>query len=129
MNTYFGGEKVCPRCKSSFGCGTGSQKGCWCDELPAMMPLEEGKGCSCPTCLKAAMLEKVEARLQEKGGLADVLQKLRALKHSDNLIEGLDYYYNEAGNWVFTAWYHLKRGACCKNGCRHCPYGFSKVKA
>jgi hypothetical protein len=25
---------------------------------------------------------------------------------------------------VFTAAYHLKRGSCCKSGCRHCPYGF-----
>ncbi|MCU0356215.1 MAG: DUF5522 domain-containing protein [Cyclobacteriaceae bacterium] len=24
---------------------------------------------------------------------------------------------------VFTAAYLLKRGYCCKNGCRHCPYG------
>jgi hypothetical protein len=23
---------------------------------------------------------------------------------------------------VFTARYHLKRGTCCSNGCRHCPY-------
>ncbi|WP_158233419.1 DUF5522 domain-containing protein [Reichenbachiella sp. 5M10] len=34
-----------------------------------------------------------------------------------------DYYYNEAGLMVFTAQYHLKRGYCCKNGCKHCPYG------
>ncbi|MGW8121082.1 MULTISPECIES: DUF5522 domain-containing protein [Roseivirga] len=27
---------------------------------------------------------------------------------------------------VFTAKYHLKRGYCCKNGCRHCPYGYKK---
>lgn len=27
---------------------------------------------------------------------------------------------------VFTEAYHLKRGYCCKNGCRHCPYGFKK---
>ncbi|MCC9136544.1 DUF5522 domain-containing protein [Pontibacter silvestris] len=27
---------------------------------------------------------------------------------------------------VFTAKYHLKRGHCCRNGCRHCPYGFKK---
>jgi hypothetical protein len=23
---------------------------------------------------------------------------------------------------VFTAQHHLKRGYCCGNGCRHCPY-------
>jgi hypothetical protein len=36
-----------------------------------------------------------------------------------------DYYW-ENGFLVFTAAYHLKRGYCCKNGCRHCPYGFKK---
>ncbi len=32
-------------------------------------------------------------------------------------------YYLENGNMVFTAAYLLKRGYCCKHGCRHCPYG------
>ncbi len=32
-------------------------------------------------------------------------------------------YYVEDGLMVFTAAYHLKRGSCCGNGCRHCPYG------
>jgi hypothetical protein len=35
-------------------------------------------------------------------------------------------FYIENGFIVFTAVYHLKRGYCCKNGCRHCPYGFNK---
>jgi hypothetical protein len=39
------------------------------------------------------------------------------------LIEGEDYYL-ENGNWVFTAKYLLRRGYCCRSGCRHCPYGF-----
>ncbi|MFC0185825.1 DUF5522 domain-containing protein [Pseudarcicella hirudinis] len=34
-----------------------------------------------------------------------------------------DFYLNEQGYMVFTEKYHLKRGFCCKNGCRHCPYG------
>jgi uncharacterized protein (TIGR00290 family) len=34
-----------------------------------------------------------------------------------------DYYF-ENGFMVFTKAYHLKRGYCCKSGCRHCPYGF-----
>lgn len=36
-------------------------------------------------------------------------------------------YYMENGFVVFTAAYLLKRGTCCENGCRHCPYGFRKV--
>ena len=35
-------------------------------------------------------------------------------------------YYMENGLVVFTEAYHLKRGYCCKSGCRHCPYGFTK---
>lgn len=33
-----------------------------------------------------------------------------------------DDYYIENGLLVFTQAYHLKRGACCGSGCRHCPY-------
>ncbi len=38
------------------------------------------------------------------------------------------------GKVVFTEQYHMKRGYCCGNGCRHCPYnpkhkkGSTKIK-
>ena len=35
-----------------------------------------------------------------------------------------DFYRTPEGFIVFTEIYHQKRGYCCKNGCRHCPYGF-----
>ena len=44
----------------------------------------------------------------------------------NKLIEGEDYYLTPEGYKVFTEKYHLKRGYCCKSGCRHCPYGFDK---
>lgn len=37
------------------------------------------------------------------------------------LVEGEDYYL-EHGLMVLTARYHLRRGYCCDQGCRHCPY-------
>jgi hypothetical protein len=37
-----------------------------------------------------------------------------------------DFYFNENGLMVFTESYHLKRGYCCKSGCKHCPYGNKK---
>ena len=43
-----------------------------------------------------------------------------------NLKEGEDYYLTPEGYRCFTEKYHLKRGYCCKSGCRHCPYGFDK---
>ncbi|SIS01149.1 hypothetical protein SAMN05421821_11888 [Mucilaginibacter lappiensis] len=42
------------------------------------------------------------------------------------LQEGIDYYINEDGNFVFTKEYHLKRGYCCKNKCLHCPWNYGK---
>ena len=36
-------------------------------------------------------------------------------------------YYLEGGLLVFTAAYHLKRGYCCGNACRHCPYNHINV--
>jgi hypothetical protein len=38
------------------------------------------------------------------------------------LVQGEDYYL-EDGLMVFTADYLLRRGYCCENGCRSCPYG------
>jgi len=35
-------------------------------------------------------------------------------------------FYMEGDLMVLTKQYHLKRGYCCKSGCRHCPYGFKK---
>jgi hypothetical protein len=45
----------------------------------------------------------------------------------NNLIEGTDFYYNEQGYIVLTAAYHLERGHCCGNGCKHCPYNYENV--
>ena len=43
------------------------------------------------------------------------------------LIEGEDFYYNEQGYVVLTEKYHLEKGFCCGNGCRHCPYNYEAV--
>lgn len=36
------------------------------------------------------------------------------------------YYFDKKGLLVFTEKYHVDRGFCCQNGCKHCPYGFEK---
>jgi hypothetical protein len=41
-------------------------------------------------------------------------------------LEPGDFYYSSEGYIVFTEKYHLKRGYCCKSGCKHCPYGYNK---
>jgi len=40
--------------------------------------------------------------------------------------ENIDFYYDDAGLMVLTRHFLLKRGKCCKGGCRNCPYGFNE---
>jgi hypothetical protein len=42
-------------------------------------------------------------------------------------VEGIDFYF-ENGLFVLTEHFLRKRGYCCENGCRHCPYGFKDIK-
>lgn len=38
-----------------------------------------------------------------------------------------DYYFDDNGLMVFTEKYHLEKGFCCGNGCRHCPFEYDAV--
>ena len=44
---------------------------------------------------------------------------------SKKFIPGRDFYIDAKGKHVFTSYYLLSRGYCCKNACLHCPYGYS----
>tara|TARA_B110001454_G_C12723234_1_gene436028 strand:+ start:4488 stop:4772 length:285 start_codon:yes stop_codon:yes gene_type:complete len=93
--------KICERCGQSFGCGANNNdKKCWCMDLPVVTTIpSQYKDCLCSSCLK----------------------ELAVKKSDTDLTEGEDYYI-ERGQFVFTEKYHLKKGECCGNGCRHCPY-------
>jgi len=39
-----------------------------------------------------------------------------------------ELYYFEGSRIVFTPEYHIERGYCCGNGCRHCPYEPKHIK-
>ena len=41
-------------------------------------------------------------------------------------IEPGDTYTSPEGFLVFTEQYDRKRGYCCTNGCKHCPYRYDK---
>ena len=43
-----------------------------------------------------------------------------------NLIQGEDFEISSDGHVIMTASYLQKRGHCCRSGCTHCPYGFTK---
>ncbi len=42
--------------------------------------------------------------------------------YNDGFEEGKDYYLSPEGYRVMTEEYLTRRGYCCANGCKHCPY-------
>ncbi|HEY6975395.1 MAG TPA: DUF5522 domain-containing protein [Chitinophagaceae bacterium] len=44
-----------------------------------------------------------------------------------NLVENIDFYFNENGLMVLTESYLKERGYCCGSGCLHCPYNYQAV--
>ncbi|QTH72698.1 DUF5522 domain-containing protein [Pseudoalteromonas xiamenensis] len=105
----------CTACHQTMAC---NPDGCWCMTLPAILPLNEGAGCYCRDCL----LTKIHTYLDALSAkpIAEQLAIAAPYKQAP-LQEGLDYHI-EDGLMVLGRWYHLRRGACCGNGCRHCPY-------
>jgi hypothetical protein len=93
-------NKKCWKCGAEFSCTPDS--GCWCEEHVPLRPVQ-GADCLCPDCLVAAVAAQTRAQSPAA------------------LVKGEDYYL-EGSAVVFTAGYHLRRGYCCGNGCRHCPY-------
>ncbi|GFO35469.1 chromosome 1 open reading frame 53 [Plakobranchus ocellatus] len=55
-------------------------------------------------------------------------EKVIHSKHLKALQEGKELYKDPTTGYdVLTRLAHLRRGECCGNACRHCPYGHQKV--
>ncbi len=118
-------QRICPGCKTTFTCQqTGGA--CWCEALPAILAVNEGEKCLCPHCLANRIQEKFKAAPEKAVVYLTKGVTKKTANTAADYKEGLDYYINEQGNWVFTAFYHLKKGYCCQNECKHCPYGYKK---
>jgi len=114
--------KICSSCDSAFSCGDISvENKCWCNEYPPIFNLSEGGDCLCPACFKEACIDKIDAYVETMTPKKALQNKALSLPKTEKLIEDIDFYI-ENGNHVFTTWFHLKRGTCCGNNCRHCPY-------
>jgi len=113
--------KRCSVCQSEFACGAApGGAACWCKALPPLISVAFDQDCRCRACLTQAIVERISVS-SNTHSTAAMVDMARPYFNPDQLIEDIDYTI-EQGNYVFSAWYHLKRGACCGNGCRHCPY-------
>jgi hypothetical protein len=119
-------EKKCSVCSQLFECGmTESDGTCWCNQFPPIFDINSESDCLCPACLKKITLHKINDYINNLSVNGILNNKAKDLPPAKKLIEDVDFYI-EKENYVFTTWYHLKRGYCCQNGCRHCPYGCNK---
>jgi len=116
--------KQCSECQAEFGCGVASaseESGCWCQDLPAIMPLGTLSDCLCKVCLAKVIGVEIIKQLNAAGSPKARLALAEPYRHQTELVENIDYTI-EDGRYVFSEWYHLKRARCCGNGCRHCAY-------
>jgi hypothetical protein len=113
---------VCPACGAANNCrraATDLYKGpCWCESVAvsaeAIARLPEsvrGAACLCRACI---------VRLNTEAA-ADT-DAVRNAAPAEPLVHGRDFEVDGNGLFVFTAAYLKRRGWCCGNGCRNCPY-------
>jgi len=88
--------------------------------------INNSQDCVCPQCL-TAMTQTHIAQTIDRQQIHTTAPAEALACQGHPLIEGLDYTI-EDGHWVFSRWFLLKRGECCGNGCRHCPFGHVNVK-
>lgn len=113
--------KHCSVCNQNFICGMGQgESACWCNAYPRIIPAESDQDCRCQSCLALAIGEHLKVSI-ESSSIKEMVEIARPFFDPDKLIENIDYTVDN-GQTVFSSWYHLKRGECCGNGCRHCPY-------
>lgn len=115
--TGTGRHLQCRRCGEHFDCFANSIEKCQCNVVKLQSATraflhETSWGCLCNSCL-LDIDKKIE---MTQNVLLPVASELEESVH----------YYVENGLWVFTEYYHMLRGHCCKSGCRHCPYGYEK---
>ena len=112
---------LCPECAQEMSCTpTGP---CWCFTLPALLSPDTNSQCLCPSCLIKKLAQVVNK--DPKSLNAAQRQKIANLEPVMQPIKEVDYYMETIDGQqmlVFTPWYLLRRGYCCDNNCRNCPY-------
>jgi len=115
-----GGDNQCRMAKGHLYKGP-----CWCVEIIVSSHILRSLATDRfePACLCRSCLETLERPCRGLDTDAAVLSKIpERLENSRLAGHEEDYYVGENGRVVFTAAYHLRRGNCCGNGCRHCPF-------
>ena len=109
--------KVCPKCSTEHSCYA---QDCWCNDYPAILPMNPDQDCYCSTCLKTQIVSEINLYMTDL--TPDKIKKVQALGKPSQYVKDVDFTINADGNWVFSSWYLLRQGGCCSKGCQNCPY-------
>lgn len=110
------GEKICGKCGASFLCKADNIENCACNKVQLSKETTEflsktNFDCLCINCLIH---------------YNNLVEKTKKYPISNNRLIKDIHFYIESDNLVFTELYHITKGYCCKNGCRHCAYGYKQ---
>ena len=111
-------EKVCPRCKKEFECNSKDIAKCNCNTLTLSNNLKYFLSKTSYECLCNQCLDELEVLTKESK------MENFPLKRTD-YTEG-KHFYIENELFVFTEYFHMVKGECCRNNCRHCAYGYNQ---
>jgi len=95
-------------------------------DYPSIRQIVPDSDCLCPDCLKEQTQVAIRKYVKEVKSGQRPNDAATFAPETKAMVEGIDYYL--IGKlWVMTEWFHLKRGYCCGNRCRHCPYDHVNV--
>ena len=116
-------QQYCTICQQAFECQVQQIDSCWCNQYPGILSADANTSCICEACLKTKILDKINKICELDYGDLDGATKrwIKGLPKTTKLLPDIDYTI-ENGVYVFSKWYHFKRGYCCGNGCRNCAF-------
>ena len=109
-------EKQCGHCRKEILCNVHDIENCKCSKVNLSPQTRSFLTKTYFDCLCNSCLEEINRKIIRAAEVSFPVKK-------EEFIEGV-HYYREGNMWVFTELYHILKGSCCGNGCRHCLYGF-----
>ena len=111
--------KQCGNCRREIRCNVHDIKNCFCSTIELSLKTRNFLTKTYFDCLCNPCLDELNLKIVDAADLSFPVKK-------EEFIEGV-HYYRDGNMWVFTELYHILKGSCCGNGCRHCVYGFKEA--
>ncbi len=111
-------EKICSRCDQQLECKVEDIANCACTKIQLADQTKQFLKQTYYDCLCNDCLTNIDY-------FAVLNQQYKFPTNPSEYVPHI-HYYIENGYWVFTEFFHYQKGKCCKNGCRHCAYGYKK---